>query len=327
LLVGSAAVFGLSLGAHLLNIILLPGFVYLLWRCGRQPARQVLIFLGIVAVFGIGILSFSFFRSKVVYPLGTQYPPNTLYNAFQFLSCSECETTEFLGMDFFGQRILEHGSILLENFAYLGIPFGIFGLFAMWRKERDLAITLLIILAVDLGYLTYLVSWEYYNMSGPAYFVLAVCIAYSGEWAKELKWKPAQYLLAAILAGMCIFQVAHLYPEKETNARKNPVTFYVNAVFNRFPQDALVVGHWNKFTSMLYFQKVHNMRLDLLLIERNPSPRYYDFGYVESDLGYIQAMASARPLVIDIKDPRLQGQFDFQLLGRHWYLLVPKESN
>jgi len=324
LLVGTGAVFGLSFGAHLLNIILLPAFVYLVWRGGRKPVRQILVFLVFVAMFGIGILSFSFFRSQFVFPLGTQYPPITLYNAFQFFSCSECETTDWLGAAFLGQRILEHSGILLENFAYLGIPLGVLGLAAMWRKERDLAITLLAMLLIDLGYLTYLVSWEYYNMTGPAYFVLAICVACSGEWAKEIQWKPTPYLLTAILAGMCIFQVAHLYPEKEVNARKKPVTFYVNAVFNRFPQDALVVGHWNKFTPMLYFQKVHGMRPDLLLVERNPSPRYYDFGYIESDLAYIQSMASVRPVVIDIKDSRLQGQFDFQLLGRHWYMLVPK---
>ena len=324
LLVGSAAVFGLSLGVYLLNLILLPAFIYLIWRCGRQPARQILAFLVVVAVFGIGILSFSFFRSQVIYPLGTQYPPNTLYNAFKFLSCSECKSTDWLGAAILSQRVREHSGILLENFAYLGIPLGVLGLAAMWRKERDLAITLLAMLLIDLGYLTYLVSWEYYNMTGPAYFVLAICVACSGEWAKEIQWKPTPYLLTAILAGMCIFQVAHLYPEKEVNARKKPVTFYVNAVFNRFPQDALVVGHWNKFTPMLYFQKVHGMRPDLLLVERNPSPRYYDFGYIESDLAYIQSMASVRPVVIDIKDSRLQGQFDFQLLGRHWYMLVPK---
>jgi len=180
---GCSLVFGLSLGVHLLNVILLPFFLFLIYRADRRLNSIIVFILG-VFFSGVAILSFSYFRAQEIAPLGTQYVPTTLTNYWNYLTCNQCDVVTVFEASYYVERALEHARIVFANYAYLGILLGILGLVLLWLERRELAIVFALIVGLELGYLTTYQSWEYYNMAGPAHFVFTLSMAFCGRLPK-----------------------------------------------------------------------------------------------------------------------------------------------
>jgi hypothetical protein len=318
-----SVVFGLSLGVHLLNAVLLPFFLFLLYWPTRHVKPLFIFILG-CAISGIAILSLSFFRAWEIAPLGTQYVPTTLTNYWNYLTCYQCDVVTVFGASYYIERVFEHTGIVLANYAYLGILLGIFGLISLWLEQRVLAVVFALIVGLELGYLTTYQSWEYYNMAGPAHFVFTLCMAFCGRWSGFSKKKYLIYGTRAVILALCAFLLLYQFPAKYQRALSYPVTEYVTRSFKRFPPEAVVVSEWSTFPALLYFQKIHHWREDLTLIEKTQDTRYYDFGVVSGYVDYVKAESAERPIVVERQDEKLADDFSFSQLYKRWYLATER---
>ena len=318
----AATFFGISLGTYLANAILFPAFVFLLFKKERWRLTQLLIFNFIVLTLGISILSFSYIRSDILPPIGTEFIPQSLLDSLRYFSGQQYDTTSISDVKFFLERIILHAWIFSKNFLFVAIGFGLIGIVSLWRSQRDTAYFFLIFLAINLGYFTFYNAIDFYFMVTPSYFVFSLFIAYGfgAIWTKLVRFR---LLSIALLFLICILNLGIQFHQRIERAQSYKVTNFVLSSFRAFPPNAVVISHWDHFTSFLYFQKTRNLRPDCILIERTNQRRYYEQGIVDSSISYLYSQISLRPVVIDEVSSELRFRFKVTPLDKYWFLITP----
>ena len=315
----AGAVFGLSFGSSLANALLLPGFTVLVWRGSRGKLRDVILWFAAVAVAAVVVLSWTYFRSKAVLPLGTTYVPDTAGGLLRYLRGDQYTVIEALPAGFYVQRIVEHGLYWGTSLLWLGLPLGIYGIVARWRRDRLLGIALLTVFLLNLGYFTFHTWSDYRDMVTPAYFVFALWIAFGIQaWRKlppgGIPRSTAAVVGSAIVIGLLVSGLR----DHEEARRGTPVTDFVRASFETFEPRTTVVTAWSRFTPMLYFQRVHGLRPDLRIVERAEAPRRYDWGTVADWRQFVYETTTSRPVMCDTVDEVLRRRCAFTARGG-WY--------
>jgi hypothetical protein len=206
LLIVGATVFGISLGSYLANVLLLPAILFLLLMQkgdGRAKLARALSFLAVAALAGGVVLSWSFFRSPTVPPLGTQFIPDTPGRFALFLSGAQYRTIQLPSLGFYAARMKEHISIFARATIWGGAGLGFLGLWAQWRDRRTLAITLLIAFGVTMAYFTGYAATDYAHMVTPAYIVFSLWIAegIGFLFRQTVTEKPERWIKTALAVG------------------------------------------------------------------------------------------------------------------------------
>lgn len=396
LLTLTAIVFGLSLGSYLANLLLLPSFLFLLLE-KRRDSRQLAAFVSIVALVGSLVLSWSFFRSQAIPPLGTRYVPDSPRRFLLFLTGAQYGTTRIRPLQFYLDRALEHMSIFCRAFLFAGVVLGLVGLWENWRRNRSTCTGLLLIFLINFGYFTTYAATDYYVMALPSYLVFSLWIAWGIDflWRQRLKtaegsrkWITAlllasgagsvllgltadvfgigqagfgrvQILLmlggcvlaaggfllsraptlvegllshagaigAALLSMILIAGLIHtqLRPRLQ-RSRSTPVTSFVHASFELFPQDAVVIASWDKFAPLLYIQRTEGLREDLVIVERTlgpePRQRTYRFGTVPDWRNYAREQTTQRPVFLDTAEEPLGEGYELRATYHGWYGVI-----
>jgi hypothetical protein len=401
-LVASAAVFGTSLGSYLANLLILPGFLLLLLRRRRGRLARVALFLSIVIVMGSTILSWSYFRSSAIPPLGTRYLPDSPRGFLVFLTGAQYQTVQIQAWRFHLDRLVEHSGIFCRSFLFFGVILGLLGLRFHWKGQRPTCVALLVIFVMDMGYFTNYAATDYYTMAIPSYYVFSLWIAQGVHSLSTQTAKPGKRLMTVIglspllvglvvigfalgadrlgfgrpgfgpvqvlllLSGLGLLLVGFALRRKSSQghwisvnvgriaavllslalvvglactqlasrlerSRRTPVTDYVLASFEVFPEDAVVVASWDKFAPLLYFQRTQKLREDLTIVERTlgtePRPRTYRFGTVDDWRLFVRRAAQSNPVFVDIPDESIGSPYEFDPAYHGWYQLAKGTSH
>jgi hypothetical protein len=297
----AALVFGLSLGTYLANLLFLPAFLFLIATRKRQRGWTLsAAFVLLTTIVGAVVLSWSALRSTAVVPLGTTYVPDTLPHFLRYLSGIQYGTAAIQTPGFYLQRIAEHSLLFAKNFLGVGVLLGLLGLWRLWREQRAICFGLLIIFVVNFGYFTGYQTSDYSDMVTPAYLVfslwigcgLAFLLAQPRATVKALGFAVS----LALLGGLLVWQL----PARLARSHSTQVTDFVMSSFEVLPENAVAISAWPKFAPMLYFQRVHNQRPDLTLIERKAEPRHYANGTAGTWWDYASSLPASTPLFIDL---------------------------
>lgn len=321
-MITAATFFGISLGTYLANALLFPAFVFLLFRKERCRLTQLLTFSFVILALGISVLSFSYIRSDILPPIGTEYIPQSFVDSLRYFSGQQYGTTKIPSLTFYLKRIVVHAKIFSINFLLAGIPFGLIGIVSLWRSQRDTAFFFLIFLAINLGYFTSYRASDFYTMVTPSYFVFSLFIAYgfAAMWTRLVRFR---LLSVAVLFVICILLLGLQFPQRIERAKSYQVTHFALSSFRKFPPNAVVISRWGRFASLLYFQKTRNLRPDCTLIERVNNRRHYEYGIVDSSISYLHSQISLRPIVIDEVSSELRSRFKVTPLDKVWLLITP----
>jgi hypothetical protein len=294
----AAAVFGLSLGSYLANALLYPALLYLVLAPAGARLRRGIVFSAVFALAGGAILSWSCLRSFSAPPLGTTYVPDTLPDFVRFLSAVQYNSLRVPTATSFIHGALHHGKLLCRGFAWVGVPLGLLGIVAQWKRDRDLCISLLALFTINIVYFTGLGSWEYYNMSIPSYFVFALWI---GEGAAALRG-PGGSRTRVVLSIACQLAVVALLlmtqlPKRYEAAQRKPVERFVLSSLGGFPRDAVIVADWDVFAALCYYQDIRGLRRDLTMIENTPERRTYSWGVVDGFSRFVEGVYREKPVL------------------------------
>jgi len=194
LILGSLAL-AFSLGSYLGNLLTVPGLLWLLWRGRRDRLKPVLLFLAVAAVSTALLLSWSFFRSSALPPIGTRYIPDTPQGFIQYLTAEQYGATEAPRFDFYYDRLLEHAPLFFRSFTWIGIALGLLGLFHQWRTDRPICAGFLLIFAANFLYFTGYAATDYQTMFTASYFVFALWIAYGAALLARLSCSLPPWLV------------------------------------------------------------------------------------------------------------------------------------
>jgi len=272
----AAVVFGLSLGTYLANLLLLPGFLFLIASKSRTKLASLSWFVAIVLALGALVLSWSVWRSRVLPPIGTEYVPDTASHLVRYLSGIQYETTALHGARFYAQRLVEHGITFSKNFLGIGILLGLLGVWAQWKRHRNVCIALLLMFVADMAYFTGFAVLEYAYLVTPSYLIFSIWIAHgiAHIWSLRSGWGTKAIALAcsgALLVGLFVWKL----PVRLERCASTPVTDFANWSFDVLPQDCVAIGSWGKFTALRYFQTAYGLRQDVTVYERIADPRHY----------------------------------------------------
>jgi hypothetical protein len=176
-LVATAVAFGVSLGTSLASLLILPAFVFLLLHQGGTKLTRIMLFLSGIAIVGGPILSWSYFRSSGVRPLGTVHVPDSPGTFLLYLTGAQYGTVSLQRPGFYLDRFVRHAQIFGHSYLWSGIAFGLVGLWSQWKAQRPVAIALLLAFIGNMVYFTTYAATDYYTMVMPSYFIFSLWVA------------------------------------------------------------------------------------------------------------------------------------------------------
>jgi hypothetical protein len=316
----TSIVFGLSLGSGAANLLLLPGLLILLVERPKHRWPGIAFFLIVTFLCGALIMSWSLFRGPQVPPLGTDRPIDSFGDFVYFVTGASYPTAALAPMAFYLRRFVEHGAYWGESFLWLGLAFGVAGAAAQWRHDRWLLGGSLTMLLVNFGYFTCYPVVDYRQMVLPSYLVFCVWIGLGLAYlqARRVRLVPPSAVGIAVL--LCLAMFLTELPEQRYKARGTPVTRFVLASFELFPEDAYVCSVWPKHAALLYFQQIKGLRPDLTFVELVHVPRRYPWGMVSSFYDFAEEAVAHRPVVVYLDTPP-PPECGFEELGQCWYRL------
>ena len=123
-------------------------------------------------------------------------------------------------------------------------------------------------------------------------------------------------------AAFIFYPLQSQYGERAAHKERDRAERFAIEVFESFPEEAAVLGNWSVTTTMLYYQKTHAQRSDLVIIECISKPRTYDHGVVDNCRGYIEHTLGSRPVVIENRYQDLLGnEYLFIPINEDWSVI------
>jgi hypothetical protein len=317
----ASIIFGLSLGSGAANLLLLPGFLILLVERPKHRWPGVALFLLVTFLSGALIMSWSFFRAPQVPPLGTDRPIDSFGNFLYFVTGASYPTAAIAPLAFYLQRFVEHGAYWGESFLWLGLAFGVVGAAAQWQRDRYLLGGSLAMLLANFAYFTCYPVVDYRQMVLPSYLIFCVWVGLGLAYlqTRRIRLVPTSAQLA-VAALLCLAMLLVELPQQRYKARGTPVSRFVLASFELFPENAYVCSVWPKHAALLYFQKIKGLRPDLTFVELVHLPRRYPWGTVSSIYDFAEEAVGHRPVVVYLDTPP-PPDCGFDDLGKCWYQL------
>jgi len=325
-LAGGAAVFGVALGCNPSNVLLVPAFAFLVARSGRRTLRSLLLFLVVAGGVGLAAVGWNFCRAGVEPPLGTEFIPTTMEGGFRYLAGAQYGTVRIRDAQFYVAQNGRQAVAFATNTLVLGILLGVAGHLWLWRRKRILSWFLLLVFAINIGYFTEFNPYDFETMVTPAYFVFAIWAGLGIHATRGLQRQSLRVLVRAAVMAVVIAAVAVQLPPRLERARSTPVTDFVLESFEVFHRNAAVIAGWARLTPLLYHQRVHGLRPDLLIVERNEQPRHYAHGTVTCCSDFAAASMGEMPVFVDEVTETMRERCCARCVGGGWYLLEPRDA-
>jgi len=315
-LITASVIWGLSLGTYLPNIMFFPILIFFLWQPRQKRWHRLITFLSIIGFIELLLVLFVLYRAQFMDPFNTLYPPNTFNNAIKYFTGYQAKPFTLQKISFYIERATQQGKYFSKNFLYSGILLGIAGLVYQLRYHRDMAILLGWIFATNFIFFTQYRGDEFITQITPSYFIFSLWIAYCFTFVKKLmpnyKLRSNVFMASTLMCLVCV-QLIYQLPGRIERANSNEVTDFTLSSLENFPPHSVVIGVWERYAPLLYFQKIHNQRLDVLLLQRRSD-------YLNTVDNYL----GSRPVLIDSHPDEATGKYDIERYYRRWFMISLK---
>ena len=321
----AGATFGLSIGAGMSNLLLLPGLCLLVMGAKIRRWRSPVVFVLTAGIVAALVTSWSFLRAQSMPPLGAVDVPTSASSFLRYLSAAQYRAIGLESSTFYMDRIGDHFLHWGRSFLWVGILLAIVGAHAHWKKSRSTFVALALMFAANLGYYTFHTWIDYREMAAPSYFVFAIWFGFGLVSLIARMHRASHRGLVLVVGAILVSGMwAQTWPTLREKTRSKPATRFALESFDLFPDRALVVTDWYKFTTLLFFQKTRDLRPDVRFVERAPAPRTYDWGVVEQVDALIgDALSRGYPIVTDAPALMRNRQATTTHLGKGWFLAHP----
>ncbi len=305
-----AAALGVMLAIHPVSSLLLPGFVYAIWKLRRKTlwyAGFVVAAAGFLAALTYLYLPIRYFAHPEFSLLGT-------YNRFGQFEHVDLHTLQGIwwvvsgrqfGVLFFRNGLLPSWQQFWDtlvffwgNFLGVGLVLGALGLWRMFVSRRQLFVVWLIsFFPYTYFYLTY-GALDRHTMFGPSYLLWMIPLAFGLQLllaGVSRRWR------LGLLAGLPLLFLVVNYPladlSQETSIRQR-----TEAVMQAVPEDVNIIAQWADISPLEYMQYVEGQRQDIHL--------YNTFMFSDEDLlTFVQQL--------------LQQNRQVMVVGREMTLVLP----
>ncbi len=275
-----AFVLGLSFTNHMTTILLAPGFLYLYFASqgfGREAWKRV---GRLVLPFLVGVSLYLYLPLRAMQsPLLNWGNPVTLEKFWWHWTGKQYRVWIFSSTEAAGRQLKYFLESLPYEFAYIGVLLASVGIVLLWRSNRRLAITLLLLF---FGCVFYSINYDIHDID--SYFLLAYfCVAVASgvgllslfRWISEkLDVGAASFTVIVVSLLPCIVHFS------QTDETKNYlVEDYTTNMFASLQPNALVFSfQWDFWVSAsYYYQHVKGVRPDVVVVDKELLRRSWYF--------------------------------------------------
>lgn len=186
-------------------------------------------------------------------------------------------------------RLENAWDLLREQVDPFGLGLALLGAVVVWRRERPLALMLLVAAAGIAGVSLVLRAESTRFYFSGAYLVLALFLAAAFQWSLGMVQDrvkttagraglPLRALYAALIAYFALFPLSALvlnFPRMDRSTDRNSEVYARAVLGDQLAPDAVLVAPWEVATPVRYFQYVEGIRPDVLTIHESPvRPQY-----------------------------------------------------
>lgn len=266
-----AFLFGLAFSNHQLSFILLPAFLYLLWVTDKKIFLNWKLALKLFGLFVLGLLPYIYLPIRAGQnPSYIWGEPNTLLGFLYMITRKEYTADSFQNISFFAWRLWDWFKLISwKEFLVVGLGFGIIGFVNFWKKNKQLAIFILLLVI----------------FAGP---VFAIFSDTSSEWVEAIgmeRFFIFSYFLFALAIGLGINWFFEKYPRIAALLIILPIGFFLinfrqvnlrhyyyaedlgRNILKSLPENTvLFAGSDVPLFELWYLQKVENLRPDVKIL-------------------------------------------------------------
>jgi len=288
-------VIGISLGNHALISLMIPAILYLVWA---ERGRRYFTGRRVAACFGLFLLGLSIYVYMPIRgaanPPPHQNNPHNLSEMWAQVTAPGARAVMFdRGLVVPLIRARNNIAQLPWKFTFFGSALALLGIGLLWRRDRRLAVFLVLLAGFDVGYAMNFSIFDIYTYYLPMHLVwaafiavgAAALIAYAGRLmeripASMLSPKPAWRFgpTIALLLALPVMQFLTNLPTVDGSQDWGSERF-ARAVFKEAEKNALVLADWWTIAPMGYLKYIEGQRRDLVMFA-GPS-MYADTQFVD----------------------------------------------
>jgi tetratricopeptide (TPR) repeat protein len=288
-----AFVFGLGLGNRTELLLFIAGFIWIFYIRRKKLSFTFIISMAVMFTIGFTVFLYLPIRSSAGSFLDWNHPSD-LTRFWGSLTRKthggtlDLLSTNYASGDNFPATIKFYFNHVFGGFAYLGIFLAVFGLYRLWKKDKNISIALFIAWFLSGPVFIYmanmppnthaLVILEAHFLLPNIIFVfwIAEGLRYLWELSIDPSKKAAFYLFGTLILAV---NLAVHFPD--LNKRYNFIAYdYSKNVFRSLPNDSVVVSKKDVQLFLLWDRQLaEKNRLDLCVISQGLSGSFW---YIES---------------------------------------------
>ena len=284
---------GVSLGNHALIALMIPALVYLIWA---EQGLGFFLHRRTVACLGLFLLGLSVYALLPIRGMSNSPPhlsnPHSLADLWAQLTApgarqSMFEASPLIALHRAGANLWR----LTSEFGYAGCALALVGLGVLWRRDRRLAVFLLLIGAVDVAYACNFSIFDIYSYYLPLHLVWAALIAVGAAVALELAAKATARIpgtnaaltpargrgLAAALLLALPFTLFTGHLAIVDGSDRFDAELFARAVMRQVEPGALILADWYTVAPLGYLKYVEGVRSDVTLSAAPSNPTEAQF--------------------------------------------------
>ncbi len=277
----AAYVLGLSFTNHLTTLLVLPALVYLFLRTFRDGKERFYYGSRLAPWFFLGLSVYFFLPLRALQrpPLNWGYVTDLERLAWH-ISGRQYRSWIFTSFESAAQQFSYFVHNLSNEFNWLALAFALFGLVALWMRNREMLYFWGI---AFVGCLFYSINYDIHDIDSYfllAYISLGVFVTTGIVWLVNLGTK-LRWLWLPVLA-IPLVQVAQNFSSVD-ESDNTLVRDYTLNILENLDSNAVVFSYqWDYFVSpALYFQTIKKIRQDVVVIDKELFRRSWYFRYLE----------------------------------------------
>jgi hypothetical protein len=275
---------GLSFTNHMTTILLAPGLLYLYFATQGFVARswRRVGYMAIPFLLGFSVYWYLPLRASQS-PLMNWGNPATLEKFLWHWTGKQYRVWIFSSTEAAGRQLKYFIQALPDEFAYIGLALAVVGIVALWRAQRRIAITLLLLF---FGCMFYSINYDIHDIDSYfllAYFCIAILAAVGLLWVFRWLSESVNVKVAAVACIVLSLATCVLHYEKTDESNNHLVEDYTKNMFASLEQNALVLSYqWDYWVSAsFYYQLVKNFRPDVTVVDKELLRRSWYFKQLE----------------------------------------------
>jgi len=276
-----AGTIGLSLGNHALTMLMIPALLYLVWA---DRGRHAFTARNIAICAGLFLLGTSVYLYLPIRAMSNPPPhlnnPHTLQEMWMQLTAPGARESMFdRGLWVALERARFNIGRLENEFTVLGCVLALFGVGLLWRRDRRLAIFLVLIGLVDVAYSVNFSIFDIYVYYLPLHFAWAVFISVGVAGTVALAAKAMHRLPPTVVAptpgwrfgpAIALLLVLPFLQFTRNLGRVDGSGDYgserfARAVTSMVEPNALILADWWTIAPIGYLKYIEGVRTDLVM--------------------------------------------------------------